>query len=64
MITHRCNTCRRVTGRQYAAPDPPPLPKMRVQDMQPFTLTGVDFTGALHVRSKTGDEKAYTYATT
>ena len=46
-------------GMPYAAPDPPPLPKMRVQDMQPFTVTGVDFTGALHVRSKMGDEKVY-----
>ena len=27
-IIRRCNTCHRVTGRPYAAPDPPPLPKM------------------------------------
>ena len=58
-ILRRRNTCCRVTRTPYAAPDPPPLPKMRVQDTQPFTVTGVDFTGALHVRSKTGDEKAY-----
>ena len=51
--------CSRVTGRPYAAPDPPPLPKMQVQDKQPFTVTKVDFTAALHVRNKTGDEKAY-----
>ena len=32
---------------------------MRVQDSTPFAVTGVDFTGALHIRGKTGSEKAY-----
>ena len=42
------------------APDPPPLPKARVQDSAPFTVTGVDFTGALHIKQTTGsDMKAY-----
>jgi len=56
----QCVTCRRVSGRPYVAPDPPPLPKARVQDSAPFTVTGVDFTGALHIKQTTGsDMKAY-----
>ena len=58
-LLRKCVQCRKVTGKPYAAPDPPPLPKIRVQDAVPFTVTGVDFTGALHIRSKTGSEKAY-----
>ena len=44
----------------YSAPDPPPLPKARVENSPPFTITGVDFSGALYVREKNGKEsKAY-----
>ena len=46
-------------GKPYRAPDPPPLPKIRVQDAPPFTVTGADFTGALHIRGKSGVENAY-----
>ena len=45
--------------KPYRVPDPPPLPKIRVQDATPFTVTGVDFTGALHIRGKSGIENAY-----
>jgi len=48
-ILHHCVTCHKVNGRPYAAPDPPPLPQLRTQDVCPFTFTGVDFTRALHV---------------
>ena len=51
--------CKRVCGKPYSTPDPPPLPKSRTQLAPPFTVTGVDFTGALYVRTKTGEEKAY-----
>ncbi|XP_063436701.1 uncharacterized protein LOC134718141 [Mytilus trossulus] len=38
----------------------PPLPKDRLREAPPFTVTGVDFTGALKVRNKNGkDSKAY-----
>ncbi|XP_053390985.1 uncharacterized protein LOC128553823 [Mercenaria mercenaria] len=56
-LQRKCTQCRKVTGRPYAAPDPPPLPKMRVQDAPPFTVTGVDFTGALYVRNRNNAEK-------
>ena len=49
-ILHSCTTCRRHSGRPYSAPDPPPLPKIRMRDVVPFTVTGIDFTGALYVQ--------------
>ncbi|XP_060554088.1 uncharacterized protein LOC132715131 [Ruditapes philippinarum] len=56
----KCVQCRMVTGKPYTAPDPPPLPKIRVQDTSQFTVTGVDFSGALYVRSNSRIEhKAY-----
>ncbi|XP_071123866.1 uncharacterized protein [Mytilus edulis] len=36
----------------YSAPDPPPLPKDRVNYDYPFSVTGVDFTGALYTKGK------------
>ena len=43
-ILRNCVTCLRVIGKPYSAPDPPPLPYLRTQDVRPFTYTGVDFT--------------------
>ncbi|XP_052271453.1 uncharacterized protein LOC127872162 [Dreissena polymorpha] len=48
-----------INSRPYRAPTSPPLPKDRVSDEAPFTVTSVDFTGALHVREKTGIHKVY-----
>ena len=31
--------------------DPPPLPEIRTRDTTPFTITGIDFTGALYVHN-------------
>ena len=36
-----------VVGKPYQAPDPPPLIKARIQEMLPFEITGVEFTGVL-----------------
>ena len=58
-LLKKCVTCCKVMGKPYRAPDPPPLPKIRVQDATPFTVTGVDFTEALHIRGKSGIENAY-----
>ena len=46
-------------GKPYKAPDPPPLIKERIQETEPFNVTGVDFTGALYMREKGGESKAY-----
>jgi transposase InsO family protein len=59
-ILRKCTRCMKVIGRPYSAPDPPPLPKSRVSDVNPFTYTGVDFSGALLVRDNNRREmKAY-----
>ncbi|XP_052212129.1 uncharacterized protein LOC127831175 [Dreissena polymorpha] len=59
-VLKKCVPCRRVVGKPYSAPDPPPLPAVRVEKADPFTVTGVDFSGALQVRGTDGqDTKAY-----
>ena len=58
-LIDNCVTCRRVSGAAYNAPDPPPLPKSRMQQTQPFDATGVDFTGALYVRNAGIETKVY-----
>ena len=55
-VSRKCVTCRRVVGKAYIVPDPPPLPKTRVVDNPPFTVTGVDFSGALYVKQSNGSE--------
>ena len=51
--------CKKQCGKPYPRPDPAPLPKNRVQDLPPFTVTGVDFTGALYVRDNNEETKVY-----
>jgi len=36
--------------KHYTLPDSPPLPEIRMRDVAPFTVTGIDFTGALYVQ--------------
>ena len=57
-LLRKCVTCRKLAGRPYTVPDPPPLVKARVQQSMPFEVTGVDFTGALFVRSEV-ERKVY-----
>jgi len=38
-IITQCVICRKLSGAAYKAPDPPPLPKSRVQECPPFTTT-------------------------
>ena len=47
---HQCTVCKRCEGRPLVGPTPPPLPDFRVQQEPPFTFTGVDFAGPLHVK--------------
>ena len=58
-VIQQCVICRKCSGTPYKIPDPPPLPKSRVQQSQPFTTTGVDFTGALYVRGNGREMKVY-----
>ena len=57
-LLRRCVVCRKHSGRPYTAPDPAPLPKERMQDTCPFSVTGVDFTGAFYVYHR-GEEARY-----
>ena len=68
-VLQKCVACKKTQGRPFEAPDPPPLPKFRVSEKSPFTVTGLDYTGALRVRNN--DETAckahvclFTYAST
>jgi len=58
-ILRRCVICNKLSGNHYKAPNPPPLPKHRLQMMSPFSVTGIDFTGALYIRTSSGESKAY-----
>ncbi len=49
-ILGRCTVCKRFEGRPNHAPNPPPLPLLRVDEAPPFTYTGVDFAGPLYVK--------------
>ena len=51
-VLRRCVTCRKLVGKPYRSPDPPPLPKIQVMEAPPFTVTGVDFTGALYMKER------------
>lgn len=37
--------------------DPPPLPKDLITAIHPFTVTGVDFLGALCIKCKDGNQE-------
>ena len=58
-IICQCVVCKKASGQPYAIPDPPPLVKYRVSNSNPFTITGVDFSGALYVRTAEGECKVY-----
>ena len=58
-LLRHCTTCRRHGGKPYATPDPPPLPEIRTRDTIPFTITGIDFTGALYVHQDSTENKVY-----
>ena len=47
----KCITCKKIQGRAFSSPPPPPLPSFRVSDDLAFFKVGVDFAGPLHVRN-------------
>ena len=51
-VLRRCVPCKKLIGKPFKSPDPPPLPKICVMEAPPFTVTGVDFTGALYVKER------------
>ena len=62
-----CSVCKKLQGRSYAVPPPPPLPEFRLSDEFPFTRVGVDFAGPMYVKdvfAKKGDMNKVTCAAT
>ncbi|XP_071177729.1 uncharacterized protein [Mytilus edulis] len=58
-ILRNCVICRKINSKPYTAPDPPPVPKVRLLEAPPFTITGVEFTGALYVRDTHDSENKF-----
>jgi hypothetical protein len=58
-IIRNCVTCKKVVGKPYRKPIPAPLQSFRLLEAPPFTITGVDFTGALYVTDGKNETKAY-----
>ena len=58
-MCHLRESCSKCVICEKVAPDPPPLVKDWVNATRPFEVTGVDFTGALYIRSGTGEHKVY-----
>ncbi|XP_057377948.1 uncharacterized protein LOC130699911 [Daphnia carinata] len=59
-ICQSCVKCRRDRGPSYNwLPDPAPLPADRVRESYPFEVTGMDYTGAIHIRIKKEEESVY-----
>ena len=50
-LFYQCVVCRKLEGRPYKAPPPPPLPEFRVKEEPPFTYIGIDYAGPLYVKS-------------
>ena len=50
-LLYQCVVCRKLEGRPYQAPPPPPLPEFRVKEEPPFTYVGLDFAGPLYVKN-------------
>ena len=44
-----CYICKRLEGRPYQYPSPPPLPKERVEEARPFEIIGIDYTGFIEI---------------
>ena len=50
-ILSQCRTCRKYNGKPYNYPDPPPLTRLRLNDVRPFVVVGVDLCGPLFLKN-------------
>lgn len=51
------NNLPKVNGKLYIPPDQPSLPKIRLTEASPFTMTVVDFAIPLNVRVRNGNDR-------
>ena len=58
-ILSRCCICKRYKLCRYSIPHSPPLPSFRVEECRPFQYTGVDYSGALHIKYNDKVRKVY-----
>mgnify|MGYP002804322562 CR=1 FL=1 len=58
-LLRRCVICRKLEGTPYNAPDPAPLPTIRVQQAEPFYVTGPDYAESLYVIEHNREIKSY-----
>ena len=50
-LLRMCVTCKKLSGKPYSYPAPPPLTQLRLDDSRPFAVVGVDNCGPLFVRN-------------
>ena len=55
-VIARCARCRRIEGRTFQVPPPPPLPQSRVADEFAYSRVGVDFACPIYVRGIYSDK--------
>ncbi|XP_070541423.1 uncharacterized protein [Ptychodera flava] len=60
-LIRKCVRCLKVTGKPYQHPVQAPLQKYRVNEAPTFTITGVDFTGTLYVKSTHNGKETKAY---
>ena len=60
-VIRKCTRCRRYEGKPFTAPPFPDLPTDRVYEGLPFTYTGLDFAGPLHLNSATPENRSKAY---
>ena len=53
-VLRSCRICQVLQAKPFQAPAPP-LPPFRVQEAAPFSYTGVDFAGPVHIKWTTQD---------
>ena len=59
-LLFKSTVCRRVEGKPYKLPPPPPLPRCRMEEAPAFTYIGLDYVGPLYVKSaKEEDRKVW-----
>ena len=55
-ILRQCVKCRMILAAPYPVLAPPPLPDFRVQRVEVFANTGVDFAGPLYIKPSLADK--------